>query len=110
MARSVKPWQTTFSILTYSFATSRVTTSSRQIASDSFCAASKLGLSVTTFESVISEAVYVLSSKDLYNLPRDEVKAGLMAIILLPGLRMNGKNIGIRGLELYAATRFDFVD
>jgi len=67
-------------------------------------------LIVRTSESVIVEAVQVLSSKALYHLPRQEIKAALTEIIALPGLQLVNKRTFLRALDLYASRNFDFVD
>lgn len=67
-------------------------------------------LIVTTSESVISEVVYVLSSKKLYSLPRSAVQAHLTAIIRLKGLKLPYKKSYLRALDLYASKNVPFVD
>ena len=66
--------------------------------------------SADTIEPVLSEAVYVLSSKVLYNLPREQIRDSLATIISLPGLRLPNKHICLRALDLYVVTGLDFVD
>ena len=65
---------------------------------------------VTTSEAIIVEAVYVLSSKTLYNLPRADIRFHLAKIIALRGLKLARKRTYLRALDLYAATNLDFVD
>lgn len=67
-------------------------------------------LEASTCEGVIVEAVYVLSSKSLYNLPRQDVRTYLKTIIGLPGLKIDNKRSYLRALDLYATTNLDFVD
>lgn len=67
-------------------------------------------LIVTTSEAVITEAVYVLSSKVLYNLPRSQIQTYLAPVITLRGLRLPHKKTYLRALDLYASTNLDFVD
>ena len=62
-------------------------------------------------EVVLLEAVQVLSSRVLYNLPRAEIARDLAVIIRLRGVRLPTKARSLRALELYAATpALDFVD
>ena len=67
-------------------------------------------MKVTTSEAVIVEAVQVLSSKVLYNLPRQEIRTHLSSILGLRGLTMLHKRTYLRALDLYATTNVDFVD
>jgi predicted nucleic acid-binding protein len=65
-----------------------------------------------TCESVIAEAVYVLSShRGPYRLGHDEIAARLMPIVGLRGLRMPQKRVCERALEVYRASlSLDFED
>ncbi len=66
-------------------------------------------IQVTTSETVLGELVFVLSSKRLYNLPREEIRAYLGAFLGLKGLRLPNKRMYLRALELYATIpRLDF--
>ena len=68
-------------------------------------------LLVTTSETIIGELVFVLSSPRLYDLPRDEIRDHLTAILCMRGLRVPHKRMYLRALELYATTpRLDFAD
>lgn len=68
-------------------------------------------LTLTTYEGVIVEVVQVLSSKVLYNLPRDEIKKYLVNILSLSRLKLPHKRVYFRALDLYASHSFlDFVD
>jgi uncharacterized protein len=68
------------------------------------------GLEVYLSEAVISEAVYVLTSKSLYHLSREEVKSYLTHIINLRGVVVSNKAIVLRALGLFSTTKLDFVD
>jgi predicted nucleic acid-binding protein len=63
-------------------------------------------------DTVIADAVYVLSSPRLYNLPRHEVAALLLPLVRLPGFRVKNRRIVIAALTLYGYghTRRDFGD
>jgi predicted nucleic-acid-binding protein len=61
-------------------------------------------------EGVLVEAVQVLSSSKLYNLPRTTIRERLAAIIRAPGVQLRPKRRYLRALDIYAATTLDFVD
>ncbi len=65
---------------------------------------------VTTCEGVLVEAVPVLSSKRLYNLPRRQVAAALTDVLDLRGLQVAQKPLCRRALGLYGSSNLDFVD
>ncbi|HLI26707.1 MAG TPA: PIN domain-containing protein [Chloroflexota bacterium] len=64
----------------------------------------------TTCEGVIVEAVQVLSSRTLYNLPRPQIRQHLSNLLSLKGLRLPRKRVYLRALDLYATSALDFVD
>lgn len=68
------------------------------------------GLEVFIPEVVISEVVYVLTSKALYNLSREDVKDYLTHIINLKGAVVSGKGVLLRALVIFSTTKLDFVD
>lgn len=61
-------------------------------------------------EAVLLETVQVLSSKRLYAIPRPEIQRLLGVVLGLRGVRMGGKSVYRRALELYATTNLDFTD
>jgi predicted nucleic-acid-binding protein len=61
-------------------------------------------------DTVIADAVYVLSSKRLYNLPRQQVSALLIPLVRLPGFHVQNRKSVLRALDLYASTNLDFGD
>ncbi len=65
-----------------------------------------------TCEAIITEVVYVLSSKRApYKLTHDEIRSRLTPIIAIRGLRLPQKHIYINALNIYAEHRsFDFED
>ncbi len=66
---------------------------------------------VVTSHAVIVETVQVLSSKKLYNLPRETVRDLLTPILMLPGLKVEPlKMMVIKALHMWAASNVDFVD
>ena len=67
-------------------------------------------MKITTTEAVIAEVVYVLSSKKLYNLPRQRIHELLCPLLLLKGLSLTHKRMYLRALDLYATVSMDFED
>ena len=66
---------------------------------------------VVTFESIITEVVYVLSSRSHYGLSHEDIRARLTPILLLRGLRLREKRTYVRALDIYAIYPFlDFED
>lgn len=64
----------------------------------------------TTTEAVLTEIVYVLSSKRLYQVPRPVIRQRLNALLDLRGLGLRNKGVYRRALDLYASTGLDFED
>ena len=68
-------------------------------------------LVVAAPDTVIADAVYVLSSRHLYNLPRAEVAALLVPLVSLAGFRMQHRRAVLAALRLYGAhAGLDFTD
>jgi len=63
-----------------------------------------------TTESVIAEIVYVLESKRLYNLTRDQIYERLLPILTIDSLKIPYKNSIISALEIYTKNIIDFED
>lgn len=65
-----------------------------------------------TCEAIVTEVVYVLSSpRAPYRLGHEEIRARLLPILTLRGLRLPQKRAYLRALDLYAASSFlDFED
>ena len=63
-----------------------------------------------TSDLVIAELVFVLASKQLYNLGPEEIRDLLLPIIGLPGLRLPHKRLYHRVFELYTSLPIDFID
>jgi len=62
-------------------------------------------LIVAAPETVISDSVYVLSSRRLYNRPRTEIAAMLTALVRLPGFHVQNRRSVLAALSLYGTTR-----
>lgn len=61
-------------------------------------------------DTVIADAVYVLSSPRLYRLPRERIRNELATLLQLPELRVHNRRLVLRALDVYAATSLDFGD
>ncbi|MFN8489868.1 MAG: PIN domain-containing protein [Caldilineaceae bacterium] len=67
-------------------------------------------IQLTTSETVIAEIVYILSSKTLYNLSREQIRVRLDPLLSLPGLKLPYRQTYQRALELYVSHSIDFED
>ncbi len=67
-------------------------------------------LSVQAPDTVIADAVYVLSSPRLYNIARSAIQEMLAALVRLPQFHVQNRLSVLRALDLYASTRLDFGD
>ncbi len=72
--------------------------------------AQQRAIQLTTSEAVIAEVVYVLSSKEVYNLGRDEIRARLYPLLSVPGLKLPRRKVYLHALDLYAEYPIDFED
>jgi predicted nucleic acid-binding protein len=61
-------------------------------------------------DTVIADAVYVLSSPRLYHVARNEVRELLSTLVHLPHFRVQNRFCVLRALDLYASTKLDFGD
>ena len=60
--------------------------------------------------TAIADAVFVLASPRLYNLPRPQVQALLTTLVRLPHLRIASRQMVLRALVLFGHTTLDFGD
>ena len=67
-------------------------------------------LTVAAPDTVIADAVYLLSSKRIYGLPRAQVSGLLMPLVRLPHFRVRHRRAVLRALELYATVNLDYGD
>ena len=67
-------------------------------------------LTVAAPDTVITDAVYVLSSPRLYHLARSEVRELLTVLIQLPHFQVQNRLAVLRALELYGSSKLDFGD
>ncbi len=65
-------------------------------------------LTVQAPDTVIADAVYVLSSPRLYHLARRDIQEMLAALVRLPQFQVQNRWNVLQALELYTATRLDF--
>lgn len=73
--------------------------------------AKKNEVTLVTSEAVITEVVYLLSSKRVYNLPRTEIRAKLYPLLSLAGLKLAFRKSYLRALDLYTnLSALDFED
>lgn len=63
-----------------------------------------------TSDLVISEVVYVLTSKALYNVSRDVLRNLLLPLIELAGIMLPNKRLYRRVFDLYITLPIDYVD
>ena len=67
-------------------------------------------LKVAAPETVIADAVYVLASPRLYNVPRTRVRDLLTPLVRLPGFRVRNRRAVLAALDLFASQNLDFGD
>lgn len=67
-------------------------------------------VSVWTSDLIISEVVFVLSSKKLYNLDRETIRDLLLPIINLPGIKLPSKRVYSTAFDLYTRLNIDYTD
>ena len=67
-------------------------------------------LTVRAPVTVIADAVFVLCSKRLYNVPRPQAAAALTRLVRIPGFRVDRRRTMIAALNLFGSTRLDFGD
>jgi predicted nucleic acid-binding protein len=61
-------------------------------------------------DTVIADAVFVLSSKRLYNLPRLKIAQLLTSLVRLTHFRVANRLVVLRALSLYGSSTIDFGD
>ena len=61
-------------------------------------------------DTVVADAVYVLSSPRLYHKSRSEVSAMLSALLRLPCFRVESRHVILTALDLYTSTSLHFGD
>ena len=61
-------------------------------------------------DTVIADAVHVLSSPRLYQMPRQRIHDELSTLLQLPHLCIHNRRLLLRALDIYATPRLDFGD
>lgn len=67
-------------------------------------------LILTAPDTVIADAVFVLTSKDLYNLPRAKVRDALTLLLRYSNFKIDNKQTLINALDIYVNFNLDFGD
>jgi predicted nucleic acid-binding protein len=67
-------------------------------------------LAVWTTDLVVAEVVWVLTSRSLYGMTRDQVQDTMLPIIELGSLHLEGKRLYRRAFEIYVSKNVDFID
>lgn len=67
-------------------------------------------LILTASDTAIADAVFVLSSPRLYNLPRTEIRDVLTSLLRYTNFKVDNKQAVIIALDLYSSTNLDFGD
>ena|SRR5260221_4785511 len=67
-------------------------------------------LVLTTPDTAIADAVFVLSSSNLYHLHRTEIRDLLVPLLSYPNFKIENKQIVIQALDYYADKNIDFGD
>jgi predicted nucleic acid-binding protein len=68
-------------------------------------------LEIATSEAIISEVVYVLSSRATFGMSHEEIRARFAPYLRMKGLRLPGKALYLEALDLFAANpALDFED
>ncbi|MGH2557970.1 MAG: PIN domain-containing protein [Thermomicrobiales bacterium] len=77
---------------------------------DLFKRAERGDIQLVTSESIVGEAIYVLSSPVTYRMDREDIATRLRPILELKGLRIDHKRAILLALDRYEQTRLDFED
>lgn len=67
-------------------------------------------LILSTPDTAIADAVFILSSTKHYNLPRPEIRDALSALIRYTNFKVDNKQAVLTALDIYAAANIDFGD
>ena len=67
-------------------------------------------VAISAPDTVIADAIHVLSSPRLYHLSREEIKDLLTPLVCLPHFQLQNRSAVLRALNLYASTKLDFGD
>ncbi|HVB75722.1 MAG TPA: PIN domain-containing protein [Ktedonobacteraceae bacterium] len=67
-------------------------------------------LTLTAPDTVIADAVFVLSSPRLYHIARGEIQEMLTTLVRLPHFQVENRFNVLRSLEIYGSSNLDFGD
>lgn len=67
-------------------------------------------LILTAPDTAIADAVFVLSSPNLYHLPKTEIRDLLAPLLRYPNFKVENKQVVIQALDYYADKNIDFGD
>lgn len=67
-------------------------------------------LILSTPDTTIADAVFILSSTKHYNLPRPGIRDALSSLIKYTNFKVDNKQAVLTALDIYAATKIDFGD
>lgn len=67
-------------------------------------------LTIQAPDTVIADAVYVLSSPRLYHIARNDIRDMLATLVRLPQFQIPNRLSVLQALDLYASTKLDFGD
>ena len=82
----------------------------RQKAAVLFEKVSRNELILSTPDTAIADAVYVLSSPNLYHLPKGKIRDLLITLLAYPNFKVKNKQVVIQALHYYADKNLDFGD
>lgn len=83
----------------------------KQVASEKlFKKVEKGELILSAPDTVIADAVFVLSSKRLYNLPRNQIRDMLITLLRQSNFKVDNKQAVLKALDIFAVTNLDFGD
>lgn len=61
-------------------------------------------------DTAIADAVFVLASRNLYDLPKTKIRDLLVVLLRLSNFKVENKQVLIKALDLYVAENIDFGD
>ena len=67
-------------------------------------------LTIQAPDTVIADAVYVLSSPRLYHIVRSDIQEMLAVLVRLPQFHVQNRLSVLQALDIYASTKLDFGD
>jgi predicted nucleic acid-binding protein len=83
----------------------------KQAAAESLFAQVETGaITLRAPDTVIADAVFVLSSTRLYALPRPLVRDKIAHLVSLPAFLVHNRRLLLRALDIFATTNLDFGD